>query len=95
MGRYLPKLISNKNTIIKIVLNKNNLLFFYFFIITNKKMKLTSFIVFGIKENVFYCDEIDHVKMEKCKPSWPAHFSRKIKSLTVKPMLRISMEIPA
>ena len=64
MGRYLPKLITNKNTtMIKIVLNKNNLLFFYFFIITNAKIKHTSFIVFGIKGNVFYCDEIDHVKM--------------------------------
>ena len=51
MGKYLPKLIKNKNAIIKIVWNKNNLLFFYCFIIINKKMKFTSFIVFWDKRN--------------------------------------------
>ena len=63
MGRYLPKLITNKNTIIKIVLNENNLLFFYCFIITNKKIKrnLHHLLFFGIKETDFHCDEIDHV----------------------------------
>ena len=76
MRKYLPhkkvrfflpdgKLITNKNTIIKIVLNKNNLLFCYCFIIINKKMKFTSLLLFfGIKETDFYCDEIDHVKLQ-------------------------------
>ena len=45
-------------------MNKYYLLFFYYFIITNKKMKCTHLLLFEIKETNFYCDEVDHVKLQ-------------------------------
>ena len=36
MGRYLPKLITNKNTIIKIVLNENNYSFIALLLLIKK-----------------------------------------------------------